>query len=128
MRPAPRKLIARLRLITSRQILSAAVVLGLSAKLAVDWHEYDKACGTLPHKEIKECRQFEGRWPSSTDFSAFVGAWGLLDALVGLVAVFVTALPLIAILVLDGLAAVFYLAGGVVSHNCCRQMRYDECH
>lgn len=55
------------------------------------------------------------RLPSSSYFAAFTGAWGILDGLVGLVGAFVTALPWIAVIVFDALAAIFYIAAGIVS-------------
>lgn len=91
----------------------AAIVLGVSVTLAKQWDAYDKDC-QLTNKP-KVCRDEGGRWPASTDYSAFVGGFGLVDAFVGLVAVFITALPAVAVLVVDALAAIFYLAGGVVS-------------
>jgi len=48
-------------------------------------------------------------------FGAFVGAWGLLTSLVGIVAAFIEAIPWIAQMVLDGLALLFFFADAVVS-------------
>ena len=48
------------------------------------------------------------------EFSAFVGAWGILQALVGMASAFVEAIPWIAMAAIDGLAALFYLAAGIV--------------
>lgn len=57
-------------------------------------------------------------------FGIFVGAWGLIDSLVGLAATFLEAIPWIVVAALDGLACIFYFAGGVVSrHMPCRQTR-----
>lgn len=47
-----------------------------------------------------------------TSFNAFVGAWGLLSALVGIASAFVNALELPQ-LALDGLAVLFTLAGAI---------------
>lgn len=44
-----------------------------------------------------------------------MGAFGMIDALVGMVGVFLDMVPYIISLGLDGLAAVAYLAGGIVS-------------
>lgn len=56
-----------------------------------------------------------GRYPSSTAYAAFTGAFGLLDALFGLVAGSLTGIPWLAVLAVDLLALLFYLAGGIVS-------------
>lgn len=74
-----------------------------------DIHQAQRLCDFANY----ECRF--GRLPSSSIFAAFAGAWGVLDALVGLAGAFVTALPWIAVIALDGLAAVFYIAAGIVS-------------
>ena len=50
------------------------------------------------------------------EYSAFVGAFGLLDALVGVAVCFLDMIPYIVGVGFDALADVFYLAGGVVSY------------
>ncbi len=61
--------------------------------------------------------------PSETGFSSFTGAFGILASIIGLVALFMESFPQFVALIADGLAAVFYLAGGIVSHpaqkGCC---------
>jgi len=59
--------------------------------------------------------QVFGSAPSQTDFSAFAGGWGMLVALVGILATTVFGvLEGIPILVLDLLATLFLLAAGLV--------------
>ena len=77
------------------QILLGAVVLGLSVTLAK--------------------HQVNGAVPSETGFGTFAGAFGIIAAIIGLVAVFVESVPGIVSLAADALAAIFYLSGGVVS-------------
>ncbi len=80
----------------SGQLIFCAVVLGLSITL------------------IKG--QVFGSAPSQTDFSAFAGGWGMLAALVGILATTVLGmLEGIPMLVLDTLATLFLLAAGIVS-------------
>ncbi|KAI9880203.1 MAG: hypothetical protein M1830_004789 [Pleopsidium flavum] len=76
------------------QLLFSAIVLGISISLIRG--------------------QVHGAAPSQTDFSAFAGGWGLLIALVGIAATtFFAALEGIAMLALDGLAILFYLAAAL---------------
>lgn len=77
------------------QIVFCAIVLALSIT-AIRWQRYGSA-------------------PASTGYNAFAGAWGILTALIGLVAVFVTAIPGIFMGLLDFLAFIILLAGGIVS-------------
>ena len=102
---------AKIPLLAARlfQLLAAAVVLGLSAKLYKDIGIGKDICDALDEK----C-DFNGLQPA-VGYCAFVGAWGLLDVIVGSVGVFVDAVPWLVTLGVDGLAAVFYLAGGIVS-------------
>lgn len=96
------------------QILFAAVVLGVSV-VTVNW----------VNKLVTECKEIDcgsvnafRAWNPQFEYGAFVGAFGLLDAFIGIAAIFVGAIPWIATAALDGLAAVFYLAGGIVSCTC----------
>lgn len=57
--------------------------------------------------------QVHGKVPSQTDFAAFCGACGLIFAAVGIVACFVEKLQGIITTVLDGIATLFTLAGGI---------------
>ena len=95
------------------QILCAAVVLGLSINVDKFWNTIDAEC-----KATKGCSTKD----SGIDiihtvfrYGAFVGAFGLIDAFLGLAAAFVSSLMWLIPLVIDGLAAVFFLAGGCVS-------------
>jgi hypothetical protein len=70
---------------------------------------------------IDECRAdgfvcIPGRWPASTAYSAFTGAFGLLDVVLGVLAVWFEVFWWL-VAGLDALAVVFYLAGGVVSEK-----------
>lgn len=74
-------------------LLSGAVVLGLSVTLAK--------------------HQRTGGVPPETGFAAFAGAFGIISSAVGLVALFMESFPQLVALAADGLAALFYLAGGI---------------
>jgi hypothetical protein len=56
-----------------------------------------------------------GHAPSLLDYGAFCGGAALVIAIVGIVACFIESLQGIIMLVLDGLATFFLLAGGIVS-------------
>lgn len=83
------------------QILFAAVVLGLSVNLAKgqagsdDWDWLDHHV------------------PATTSYSAFTGGFGMFVALIGFVSLFVDFLQGIIMLVLDTLAGICLLAGGI---------------
>ncbi|KAK3062494.1 hypothetical protein LTS18_003950 [Coniosporium uncinatum] len=77
----------------SVQIIFAAIVLGLSVSLAKG--------------------QGYGSVPATTGYSSFVGGFGIIVAAVGFAAIFIEKLNGIVIWVVDGLAAMFYLAGGI---------------
>lgn len=62
-----------------------------------------------------DCDYYLGRLPESSDYAAFTGAFGLVAAAVGLVGAVVSAIPWFVALIFDVLAAIFYLAGGIVS-------------
>ena len=64
----------------------------------------------------KEC-DYQGLIPA-LGFGAAVGAYGLIDAIAGIVSLFMDIIPYIIMLGLDGLAAIVYLAGGAVSISC----------
>lgn len=91
-------------------LLCAVVVLGLSAHLYSAIDDVKDQCSSVG----VDC-DLRGLLPA-LGLSAFTGAWGLLAGLVGLVAIFVAAIPWIAMLAIDGLAAIFFLAAGIVSH------------
>jgi len=75
------------------QIIFAVIVLGLSVSLAKG--------------------QDRGKAPSQTDFAAFCGGCGLVFAAIGVVACFIEVLQGIIMTVLDGIATLFTLAGGI---------------
>ncbi|KAH8673420.1 marvel domain-containing protein [Xylariales sp. PMI_506] len=74
-------------------LLFGAVVLGLSVTLAK--------------------QQAIGSPPSQTSFSSFVGAFGILVSILGLVSLKVEKLSPMIIMVVDALASIFYLAAGI---------------
>ncbi|KAF2199711.1 hypothetical protein GQ43DRAFT_375595 [Delitschia confertaspora ATCC 74209] len=76
------------------QILFGAVVLALSVSLIKGQHL--------------------GSAPAVQTYGAFTGAFSLVMGDVALVAVFVQAIPMVAVLLADALAATFYLVGGIV--------------
>ena len=95
------------------QLLSAAVVLGLSASLYPKVQRAKDFCDAI--RNLPDC-DFQGLGPT-TGFAAFVGAFGLLDALAGAaVGVFLAErVKWWMLAIVDGLAGLFYLAGGIVS-------------
>ncbi|KAI0015000.1 marvel domain-containing protein [Xylariomycetidae sp. FL0641] len=74
-------------------VLFGAVVLGLAVTLSK--------------------QQKIGSVPSETSFSIFAGAFGILAAIIGLLHVFWDKIPALVVMAIDGLACVFYLAGGI---------------
>lgn len=77
------------------QIIFAVIVLGLSVH-AAQWQD-------------------TGSIPATTSFNAFAGAFGVLVAVVGIAAIWVSAIPKLIMSGIDGLASVLLLAGGIVS-------------
>ncbi|KAK8140190.1 hypothetical protein PG984_000256 [Apiospora sp. TS-2023a] len=75
-------------------LVCSAVVLGLSAAL---------------NKE-----QVKGPVPPETGFSSFAGGFTLIACLVGVAGLWVTAIPGLITMVLDGISAVIYLVAGIV--------------
>ncbi|KAI4596706.1 hypothetical protein KJ359_005048 [Pestalotiopsis sp. 9143b] len=74
-------------------LLFGAVVLGLSVTLAK--------------------QQREGSPPSETSFGSFTGAFGIIASGIGLASIWISMISPITTLVLDALASIFYLAGGI---------------
>ncbi|KAI2623971.1 marvel domain-containing protein [Hypomontagnella submonticulosa] len=74
-------------------LLFGAVILGLSVTLA-------------KHQAI-------GNPPSETSFGSFCGAFGILVSLIGFGGLFIDKIPALALMVADGLATAFYLAGAI---------------
>jgi len=77
------------------QLLFSAIVLGLSISL------------------IKS--QKYGSAPATTGYAAFTGGFGIVAALVGFASVFASALDGLIIWAVDGLASLFFLAGGIAA-------------
>ena len=100
------------------QLICGAVVLGVGITLARDINIISHGTGCYRNGDRDDhikCSDLVNRYPSSTKYAAFTGAFGLLDALVGIVAAFVSAVPWFVTLGVDALAFIFYLAGGIVS-------------
>lgn len=83
------------------QIVFAAVVLGLSVSVAK---------GQAPKGNFYE---YDSNVPATTAYSSFVGGFGMFVAIVGIASLFVEFLQGIIMLVLDGLASLIFLAGGL---------------
>lgn len=77
------------------QLLFGIVILGLSITLA---NGQDKAIAKVP---------------ATTGYGAFCGAFGIVAALIGIAAVFVSFVPDIVSWAVDGLAALLLAAGGI---------------
>lgn len=94
-------------------MLAAALVLSLSISLYRTLHI------VTDHYDDKQhlVKKWLNPWISSVGFGAAVGALGMLDAIVGIVSAFLNIIPWVAILTLDILAAMFFLASGLVSHT-----------
>lgn len=75
------------------QLVFAAVVIGASVSLARG--------------------QIYGSVPAAISYSAFAGSFGVLVALVGIASIWIERKHVAPIV--DGLAAIFFVAGGVVS-------------
>lgn len=89
----------------------AAAVFSLSIAI-INWTyacNNDTNCASDVSPILNGTAQFE--------YGAFVGAFGLFDAVVGKTAIFVGAIPPLVTPVLDGLASILYLAGGIVSRT-----------
>jgi len=83
------------------QLIFAVIVLGLSVR-AAKW-------------------QWSGSVPASTAYAAFAGGFAVLITLVGIAAIWISAIPALIMSMVDALAAVLLLAGGIVSpsHRLC---------
>ena len=75
------------------QLLMAAAVVGLSVTLLNG--------------------QATGKTPTTTRYSVFTGAFGMIVAFLGLVCLFISAIPAIVPMVLDAVAGLLLLAGGI---------------
>ncbi|EHA55262.1 hypothetical protein MGG_08113 [Pyricularia oryzae 70-15] len=74
-------------------LIASAVVLGLSVTL--------------------ENHQKYGSPPAETSFASFTGGFGIVVAAIGVASMFIDAIPTLVPLVVEGLAALFFLAGGI---------------
>lgn len=90
------------------QTLFAACVLGISIS-AIRWQE-------------------KGTAPATTSYSAFAGAFGLLTALVGFAAVWITMIPGLIMAAVDAFASVLLLAGGIAFAIGLRGVKCNSVH
>ncbi|OIW32386.1 hypothetical protein CONLIGDRAFT_678787 [Coniochaeta ligniaria NRRL 30616] len=90
------------------QLLMAAVVVGLSVTLLKG--------------------QVYGTTPTTTRYSVFTGAFGMIVAFLGLVCLFISAIPAVVPLVLDSLAAILLVAGGIAFAVGLKGVKCDEAH
>ncbi|KAI7278290.1 hypothetical protein KC319_g4193 [Hortaea werneckii] len=65
--------------------------------------------------------------PVQFRFAIFVGACGIVDAGLGILAEFVAVIPWIAVLVVDGLAGMFFLSGGAKLVSMDEMRKYGSC-
>jgi hypothetical protein len=72
--------------------------------------------------------QVYGNTPTTTRYSVFTGAFGMIVAAVGLVCLFVQAIPAIVPMVLDALAGLLLVAGGIAFAVGLKGIRCDEDH
>jgi hypothetical protein len=104
----------RLPLTCFSQIISAAVVIGLSVNLHEIFSDAKARCDySNNHGYHFDCDS--GLIIPSLAYGIAAGSFALLDALVGLVAAFLPAISWLIMTVLDGLTAILLLAHGVVS-------------
>jgi hypothetical protein len=60
-------------------------------------------------------QQREGSPPTETSFGSFTGAFGIIASAIGLLALWVDKISPLVTMIIDALASIFYLAGGIVS-------------
>ncbi|KAI7157996.1 hypothetical protein KC349_g5157 [Hortaea werneckii] len=65
--------------------------------------------------------------PVQYRFAIFAAACGIFDAFLGIVAEFVAAIPWLAILIVDSLAGIFFLSGGVKLASIGYMREYGSC-
>ncbi|KAI7205399.1 hypothetical protein KC316_g245 [Hortaea werneckii] len=65
--------------------------------------------------------------PNQCRFAIFAGAYGIIDAVLGIVAEFVNVVPRLAVLVVDCLAGIFFLSGGVKLASIGYMREYGNC-
>lgn len=72
--------------------------------------------------------QVYGTTPTTTRYSVFTGAFGMIVAFLGLVCLFVSAIPQIIPMALDALAGLLLVAGGIAWAVGLKGVRCDENH
>jgi hypothetical protein len=77
------------------QLLCAIVVLALSIR-AAKWQRYESV-------------------PATTAYAAFAGGFAVLISLVGIASIWISEIPALIMSMVDALASVLLLAGGIVS-------------
>ncbi|KAH8912760.1 hypothetical protein BR93DRAFT_922724 [Coniochaeta sp. PMI_546] len=90
------------------QLLMAAVVVGLSVTLLKG--------------------QVYGTTPTTTRYSVFTGAFGMIVAFLGLICLFISAIPAIVPMILDSLAGILLVAGGIAWAVGLKGIKCDEDH
>jgi hypothetical protein len=60
-------------------------------------------------------QQVYGSVPATTGYSSFTGGFGVLVAIIGFASLWIEAIPSIIVLGFDGLAAILFACGGIVS-------------
>jgi len=66
--------------------------------------------------------------PTTTRYSVFTGAFGMIVAFLGLVCLFISAIPALVPMVLDALAGLLLLAGGIAWAVGLKGVKCDEDH
>jgi hypothetical protein len=101
------------------QIISAAVIIGLSVNLRNYFENFVYVCNlTNEYYQNADLDCNDYGWTPTSRYGIFVGVWGMVAAFVGLAATFAeSSVAFFAALAFDGLAWIFYLAGAVVSFS-----------
>lgn len=72
--------------------------------------------------------QVFGDTPTTTRYSVFLGAFGMVVALLGLLSLFVSAVPAVVPMALDAVAGILLLAGGIAWAVGLKGLECDEAH
>ncbi|KAF2720058.1 hypothetical protein K431DRAFT_313700 [Polychaeton citri CBS 116435] len=100
-------------IVRALQLIFSVITLALAVEVADKFSDVRELCKEAGKKECPgSVIDALGTWVTAYDYSAFAGAWGLFSVLVGLVALFVSFIPVIAVIVVDALAAIFFVAAG----------------
>ena len=72
--------------------------------------------------------QAYGSVPSITSFSAFIGAFGLIVAAIGLLSLWTDKIPKVAVLGADALSSLLFVAGAIVSKPIHTTLTFDQAY